>query len=409
MMIALYIDPGTGSMLFSLFIGLAATLSFGLRALVLKLKFGSGKKSDEDDKNIDYVIFSDSKRYFNIFDPICKEFEKRGIDITYYTMSSDDPIFQEKYKHVHPEFIGSGNKAFSKMNFLHADIVLSTTPGLDVYQWKRSRYVKFYIHVPHAVDDLSTYRMFGLDHYDAILTTGPCQVDFVKRIEEMRPAIKKKELVTVGSIQLDNLKDKLDKAGERKENERPVVLVAPSWGKSAILSRYGEKILDALKKTGYEIIVRPHPQSFESERELMDTLMSKYPDIEWNRDNDNFAILNKADIIISDFSGVNYDYSLVFDRPIIYADTSFDPAPYDAAWTGMPIWSFKVLPLLGNPLKEDEFDDIKRIIDETIKSTNLEKGRESVRNQNWSNIGKSAELASDYIIKKHSELKGETK
>ena len=408
-MIALYIDPGTGSMLFSLFIGLAATLSFGLRALVLKLKFGSGKKSDEDDKNIDYVIFSDSKRYFNIFDPICKEFEKRGIDITYYTMSSDDPIFQEKYKHVHPEFIGSGNKAFSKMNFLHADIVLSTTPGLDVYQWKRSRYVKFYIHVPHAVDDLSTYRMFGLDHYDAILTTGPCQVDFVKRIEEMRPAIKKKELVTVGSIQLDNLKDKLDKAGERKENERPVVLVAPSWGKSAILSRYGEKILDALKKTGYEIIVRPHPQSFESERELMDTLMSKYPDIEWNRDNDNFAILNKADIIISDFSGVNYDYSLVFDRPIIYADTSFDPAPYDAAWTGMPIWSFKVLPLLGNPLKEDEFDDIKRIIDETIKSTNLEKGRESVRNQNWSNIGKSAELASDYIIKKHSELKGETK
>ena len=408
-MIALYIDPGTGSMLFSLFIGLAATLSFGLRALVLKLKFGSGKKSDEDDKNIDYVIFSDSKRYFNIFDPICKEFEKRGIDITYYTMSSDDPIFQEKYKHVHPEFIGSGNKAFSKMNFLHADIVLSTTPGLDVYQWKRSRYVKFYIHIPHVVDDLSTYRMFGLDHYDAILTTGPCQVDFVKRIEEMRPAIKKKELVTVGSIQLDNLKDKLDKAGERKENERPVVLVAPSWGKSAILSRYGEKILDALKKTGYEIIVRPHPQSFESERELMDSLMSKYPDIEWNRDNDNFAILNKADIIISDFSGVNYDYSLVFDRPIIYADTSFDPAPYDAAWTGMPIWSFKVLPLLGNPLREAEFDDIKRIIDETIKSTNLEKGRESVRNQNWSNIGKSAELASDYIIKKHSELKGETK
>ena len=408
-MIALYIDPGTGSMLFSLFIGLAATLSFGLRALVLKLKFGSGKKSDEDDKNIDYVIFSDSKRYFNIFDPICKEFEKRGIDITYYTMSSDDPIFQEKYKHVHPEFIGSGNKAFSKMNFLHADIVLSTTPGLDVYQWKRSRYVKFYIHVPHAVDDLSTYRMFGLDHYDAILTTGPCQVDFVKRIEEMRPAIKTKELVSVASIQLANLKDILEKAGERKENERPVVLVAPSWGKSAILSRYGEKILDALKKTGYEIIVRPHPQSFESERELMDTLMSKYPDIEWNRDNDNFAILNKADIIISDFSGVNYDYSLVFDRPIIYADTSFDPAPYDAAWTGMPIWSFKVLPLLGNPLKEDEFDDIKRIIDETIKSTNLEKGRESVRNQNWSNIGKSAELASDYIIKKHSELKGETK
>ncbi|MCR5732044.1 MAG: CDP-glycerol glycerophosphotransferase family protein [Sphaerochaetaceae bacterium] len=408
-MTILYIDPGTGSMLFSLFIGLAATLSFGLRALILKLKFGTGKNTEDDKNNLDYVIFSDSKRYFNVFDPICKEFESKKIDLTYYTMSQDDPIFTQGYKYIHPEFIGDGNKAFSKLNFLHADILLSTTPGLDVYQWKRSRYVKFYIHVPHVVDDLSTYRMFGLDHYDAILTTGPCQVDFVRAIEKMRPGIKEKELVTVGSIQLDNLKEKLDKAPTRGDNKKPVVLVAPSWGKSAILSRYGEKILDALKKTGYEIIVRPHPQSFDSEKELMDRLMKAYPDIEWNRDNDNFAVLNKADILISDFSGVNYDYSLVFDRPIIYADTSFDPAPYDAAWTGMPIWSFKVLPLLGNPLKESEFDNIKSIIDDTIKSTNLEKGRESVRKQNWNHIGQSAHLAVNYIINKHRELEGTTK
>ena len=376
-MIRLYIDPGTGSMLFSLFIG---------------------------EKNLPYVIFSDSKRYFNVFDPICQEFEKRGLDLTYYTLSEDDPIFTKGYEHIHPLFLGDGNKAFAKLNFIHADIVLSTTPGLDVYQWKRSRYAKFYIHVPHVVDDLSTYRMFGLDHYDAILTTGPCQIDFEKKIEELRPSIPRKELVTVGSIQLDNLMEKLEKAPERVKNERPVVLVAPSWGKSAILSRYGAKILNALKKTGYEIIVRPHPQSFDSEKELMDTLMKEFDDIEWNRDNDNFAVLNKADILISDFSGVNYDYSLVFDRPIIYADTSFDPAPYDAAWTEQPIWSFRVLPLLGNPLKESEFDDIKRIIDETIASTNLEKGRESVREQNWSHRGESARLAAEYMIRKHQEM-----
>ncbi len=404
-MITLYIDPGTGSMLFSLFIGLAATLSFGLRALVLKLKFGSGKdKADSSDRNLPYVIFSDSKRYFNVFDPICEEMEKRQLDVTYYTLSEDDPIFKKEYRYIHPVFLGEGNKAFAKLNFIHADIVLSTTPGLDVYQWKRSRYAKFYIHVPHVVDDLSTYRMFGLDHYDAILTTGPCQEEFVRKIEEMRPSIARKELVTVGSIQLDNLKKKLDSAPERKKNERPVVLVAPSWGKSAILSRYGDKILNALKRTGYEIIVRPHPQSFDSEMELMERLMKEFPDIEWNRDNDNFEVLNKADILISDFSGVNYDYSLVFDRPIIYADTSFDPAPYDAAWTGMPIWSFRVLPLLGNPLKESEFDDIKRIIDETIGSTNLENGRESVRKQNWSHIGESAHLAANYIVRKHGEI-----
>ena len=35
----LYIDPGTGSMLFSLFIGIAAAVSYGLNALILRLKF----------------------------------------------------------------------------------------------------------------------------------------------------------------------------------------------------------------------------------------------------------------------------------------------------------------------------------------------------------------------------------
>ena len=35
----LYIDPGTGSMLFSILIGATATLYFLARAAVLKLKF----------------------------------------------------------------------------------------------------------------------------------------------------------------------------------------------------------------------------------------------------------------------------------------------------------------------------------------------------------------------------------
>ena len=41
----LYIDPGTGSMLFSILIGATATLYFLARAAVLKLKFlFTGKK-----------------------------------------------------------------------------------------------------------------------------------------------------------------------------------------------------------------------------------------------------------------------------------------------------------------------------------------------------------------------------
>ena len=63
-MFSLYIDPGTGSMLFSLVIGLVATLTFGLRALFVKIRFGFNKKDISEEKDvIPYVIFSDHKRY----------------------------------------------------------------------------------------------------------------------------------------------------------------------------------------------------------------------------------------------------------------------------------------------------------------------------------------------------------
>lgn len=179
----LYIDPGTGSMLFSLFIGIAAAATFGFRALFLKVKFllsGGKKEGGAATKTVPIVIFSDHKRYWNVFKPVCDEFENHGVKILYLTQSKDDPALSKDYKFVKTEFIGEGNKGFAKLNFLHADIVLATTPGLDVYQWKRSKFVKTYVHIPHSVSDLAGYRMFGLDHYDVILGTGINQLSSMK-------------------------------------------------------------------------------------------------------------------------------------------------------------------------------------------------------------------------------------
>ena len=32
-----------------------------------------------------------------------------------------------------------------------------------------------YVHIPHSVDDMMVYRMFGLDFYDAVLLSGEFQ------------------------------------------------------------------------------------------------------------------------------------------------------------------------------------------------------------------------------------------
>lgn len=414
--VILYIDPGTGSMLFTIIIGAVSAGFFVLQKFKLKLKFllSGGKAVTTDEDKIPYVIFSDSKRYWNVFKPVCDEFENRKIDVQYWTMSEDDPALSEKYNHVKTLFIGEGNKAFSKLNIMNAGVVLATTPGLDVLQWKRSPNVGKYVHILHQPGDTTFYRMFGLDHYDAVLISGEYEERQLREIEKLR-GIPRRDTCLTGITYLDTMKAryealKKDTKDSGNSSGTKTVLLAPTWGETAILSRFGERIISALVNTGYNIIIRPHPQSFESEKDLMNSLMSKFPEsdkMHWNRDNDNFDVLSRSDIMITDFSGVMFDYALIFDRPFIYADIEFDKSPYDAAWLEEDMWTLKILPHIGIPLKEEDFDNIREVIDRTVNDESLEKGRERARKETWANPGEAASRTVDYLT--NSEIREEVR
>ncbi len=403
-----YIDPGTGSMLFTILIAVLGSLVYLLRNL--KIRIGSlirrDRKAGSADQMIPLVIFSDHKRYWTTFAPICEELEKRKQPTLYLTESEDDPVFQCGYQFIRAEYIGEGSGAYAKLNFLRARVLLSTTPSLDVYQWKRSRDVSWYVHIPHAPNDITLYRMFGIDYYNAILLSGEYQVEQVRHLEKLRD-LPEKELRLVGIPYMDEMKKRLSAKTATASGKTRTVLLAPSWGDSAILKRYGSKILDALLKTGYHIIIRPHPQSYSSEKEMLDTLMAAYPNgeqIEWNRDNDNFDVLSRSDILISDFSGVIFDFTLVFDKPVLYADTSFDKGPYDAWWLDEELWTFEILPKLGMHVSEENLSSLKEIIDQCIENPAYQEARDLARRQTWCSIGHGAEKTVDYLMEKLGNL-----
>ena len=404
-----YIDPGTGSMLFTILIGILGALRYVFKSWFVKLRFflSGGRKVKDDGDKLPLVIFSEGKQYWNIFNPVCRELEERGIEAVYMTASEEDPALKNEYKHIKTEFIGIGNKAFAKLNFLNADIVLATTPGLDVYQWKRSREVKSYIHMFHAAGDVTLYRMFGVDYYDALLISGDYQEKQIRDLEGLRnlPA---KEIVKVGIPYMDEMLARFKKNPAMNKNDGKVtVLLAPSWGPSAILSKYGKKIIDVLLETGYHVIVRPHPQSFTPEKDLMESLMMEYPNseqLEWNRDADNFEVLKRSDILISDFSGVIFDFALVYDKPVIYADTSFDDSVYDAWWLDYKLWTFEILPYLGMQLNADNMGKLKEMIDQCINEEKYAEGRKKAIADTWAYQGEGAKRVVDFIVKKQTEL-----
>ncbi len=404
----LYIDPGTGSMLFTILLGILGAAFYFIRDIIVKIKFRiSGGKADTDDSKLPIVIFSDHKRYWNVFGPICDELEKREQKAVFMTASEDDPALDTDYKYVETMFIGEGNKAFSKLNMLKAYVVLSTTPSLDVFQWKRSRDVDFYVHIPHAASDITAYRMFGIDYYDAILLSGKYQGEQIRKLESLRGE-EPKEIEYVGIPFMDEMKKRLDSSSEKHDKSEKTVLLAPSWGKSGILYKYGKKLIDALIGTGYNIVIRPHPQSYTSDKDMLEALMKAYPEndhLSWNKDNDNFDILNKSDILISDFSGVFFDYTLVFDKPIIYTEYEFDKSPYDSAWLDEEMWTFEVLPTLGRKLSMDDIDNIKEVIDSCIDSEEYKSGRDKAREETWMYQGQGTTRTVDYIINKYRSLK----
>lgn len=412
----LYIDPGTGSMLFSVLLGALTALYFVGRALIIKLKFVmTGKKTSVQKQNAGIVLFCEGPQYINVFLPVLEAFENRKVHVNYYTSVEDDPSFKAGYMYVKSEYIGQGNTAIARLNFLQADICLMTTPGLDVYQLKRSKGVKHYSHVLHAVGDATTYRLFGLDYFDSVLLSGDYQKKDIRLLEADRN-VKEKELVTVGCPYLDVLEKKLAALQERNKSAQDTknftVLVSPSWGKSALLSRYGEKLLDPLVKTGFHIIVRPHPQSKKSEGAMLEGLETRYkdsPNLEWNYESDNINALSRADIMISDFSGIIFDYVFLTGKTFLYVNEDMDLRPYDAgdlAEMEPPVeaWQFSVLPSIGKKLSEADFENIDEVISGCVKNSDYKNGQKKAKETAWMHRGQSGERIADFLIQKQSEI-----
>jgi len=403
----LYIDPGTGSMLFSVLIGAAATLYFVARAVILRLKVffsGGGRVSvQRGEAPPPCLVYCEGPQYCSVFKPVLDEFEARAAPVVYWTGAEDDPVFQAGYRHIKPEFIGEGNRAFARLNFARAGVVLMTTPGLDVYQLKRSKTVRHYAHILHAPSDATMYRLFGIDYFDSVLLTGDYQGADIRTLERQR-GLPEKRLVTVGCAYLDVLAEKL-RGIPPEERHQFTVLVSPSWGPSALLANYGERLLDPLAATGWNIIVRPHPQSRRSEAALLERLRLRYEKTEnlvWNFERDNIASLARADVMISDFSGIIYDYMFLRDKPVMYVNAGLDLRPYDA-WDLGPdaarkLWQFAALQKAGLELREDMFANIAEVIRGAADSAELRAARREAREVAWMYPGEAGKRTVDFLL-----------
>ena len=397
-----YLDPGTGSMLLSFFIGILSSAYFGIRKIPeIFSKIGYRYKIKELKNTRNYiVIYCESSAYTNTFKPILREFCNRNESVLYLSSDQKDANLNESYPdNILTKYIGKGNKAYSLLNFLSAKALVLTTPGIGTLQIKRSKGVSRYIHVVHSVGDIHLYKYFAFDYYDTVIVNGDYQKKAIEYLEKYRNTPAKRVLV-LGIPYFDILCDKCSKLVNKSCECDSTILLAPTWGRNGMLSRLGSSVLTTLADTGYKIIFRPHPQSYISEKELLARIeneIKQYNNIIWDKSPDGFSSMNNSSILVSDLSGIVFDYAFCFLRPVITISYEVNRDGFEAFDLPWQMTDIILSEKIGYRIMPESISKIPDLVTEMINDKSFQQRIIEIRNKTIANFGCCSKSVVDEI------------
>lgn len=401
-----YLDPATGSLLVSLVVGASAAAFFMLKGLLHRVKGQVlkvlGRHEDASESDHELVLYSEGRQYAGTFRPILLELERREIRCLYLSSDVEDPLLTLGSQWVHTRHLGKSYAAWAFLNTLRADVVLMTTPGLDVLQIKRARHVGHYAHVIHAPTDKAFNRPYSFDYFDSVFICGPHQERTIRTLEELRGA-RKKLLIAAGCVYYDELATAFRQHPASARDGGPLrVLVAPTWGKNGLLTRYGLRVIQPLVEAGFRVTVRPHPQSKTAEAEHLQSLKeesSPYHNLRWDEASSPQAAMQDADILISDISGIIFDYAFLTERPVLTLEFAVEKRGFEASDLPYEPWELTTLELVGRKIREADLPRLAEIVREEADSTARRVQIRAVREEFVLNFGHAAPVVVDEILK----------
>lgn len=396
-MIFAYLDPGSGSALVGTLIAVAGAAVYSLKSLFYRL---IRKEKPVGDVIPTIAIFSEGKNYWGTFKAVVEELIARKVHFAYYTMDLYDPALLIDSEYMHSRLYDKQKAAsFHKLSNLTAEVLLATSPNIGTpgYPIRRSPKVTKLVHVFHAFADISAYHVGSLDNYDVVLTVGPHQEKFIREVERVRD-LKPKTILPVGLPYFDA---QFNSNRTIAQSNNRTILIAPSWGAKGLLREYGTGFILELARAGYEIIVRPHPQSYIAEAEFIAQCQretSVCSNIVWDAETVGTKLMQKSSLLISDTSSIRFDYAFLYEKPVITLDIPHEKQlEYEGQFMS-EIWTDIAAPRLGRVLTHVDLKNVVPIVKDVLAA-----GPASVRDfrdATITNLGSSAKAIADYLISK---------
>ena len=251
--------------------------------------------------------------------------EQQHLPVVYVTADAEDPVLERRSGGLRPFAITESVQKF--VPGIDSPVFLTTMPDLDRFHVKRPTAATC-VYAFHSLNSIhASYREGAFDAYDVFLCVGPYQV---KELTERFEQIGKGDftLAKTGYYKLDRI------AAAYRDYEKvhapdTTVLIAPSWGKDNLLESVGSEIIGSIADLGVRTVVRPHPAFFESiypgGTEIVAALEAVFadrPNVVFEKSITSENSFLEADLMVSDWSGAAFEYSLGTDRPTLFIDVA---------------------------------------------------------------------------------------
>ena len=360
------------------------------------------------------VFYSEGGGFYKYFRGMI-EYVLRNSDATIHYITSDpeDPVFSMGEPRLVGYYIGE-MKLITLMMKMDADMVVMTMPDLETYHIKRSLVRKDieYIYTDHGVSsDNLTLRTHALDHFDTLFCVGPHQMEEARAIEKLY-GLKPRRCVKVGYGLLDEMTEAWERA-EHTVKEKKTILIGPSWQQDNILDSCIDTLVEQFSRLDCRIIIRPHPQYVRLYGDRMEALIQRYQ----SRISDDFVIqtdfsstdtVYNADLLVTDWSNVGYEFALSTLKPVLYINTPMKVMNPEYDRIDVVPFDIRIRAQLGGELELAGLNQAAAAAAELL--AHPEKYRDiiqSVKKREIYNLGRGAEAAGLYLVRRIADIEAD--
>ena len=351
------------------------------------------------------VFYSEKNGFYKYFQSVIEIIlRKTDIVIHYITSDPKDEVFALANDNFQVYYIGE-NKLIVLMMKMEADIVCMTMPDLQKYHIKRSMVKNDieYVYIDHGIGSVNMMlRKHALDYFDTIFASNDLAYQEIRAMEKTYN-LKEKNLVKWGSGLIDNMIAAYNQK-EKEPNKKKTILIAPSWQDGNLLDLCIDSILEQILKKDYLVILRPHPQYVRHFKDKLLALAERYKaydNFELQLDFSSNDTVFNADVLMTDWSGIGYEYSFTTLKPTLFINTPMKVMNPDYEEIGVVPFDIEIRDQVGISVETDELSILGDVIERLLEGKEYSKeAMAKVRDKYLYNVSKSGPIGADYLIGK---------